>query len=325
MPLFIMLIIISGGCYPSILFISSGMFGLGMFQSGLTKRELDKLSKIKIKATIICENGPQILIQIIYAWAIFNVNGDWNPSPAVVFAFVGSSLSVLMAVASYYAVKNIHQDSNVMDYYLRFENMKKREMSIDDKNNIVQRKGRKRELTKSIVKTLSISEEAMQIGYVWINNNGLEMHISHFVSKAELAKHRKKGKGFISEITPVQYLLKLYASNEVKENMNRIFRRHFNIGDPDFIVQFVMDNMVTSGLDGDDDENRTAGPYGTRSVPTPQHQLVEMQEMMRTMQKMMDARTNDDRNVDVELALDDTVDVMSGNDVVAMVNTIKTQ
>eukprot|EP01083_Nonionella_stella_P209257 758723_1 len=191
-----------------------------------------------------------------------------------------------MAVASYYAVKNIHQDSNVMDYYLRFENMKKREMSIDDKNNIVQRKGRKRELTKSIVKTLSISEEAMQIGYVWINNNGLEMRISHFVSKAELAKHTKKGRGFISEITPIQYLRKLYGSSKVKENMNQIFRKHFDIADPDFIVELVMDNMETV----------TDTPGDTRLSLSDDDQVVEMQEMMRTIQKLMQQpnNTNDD-------------------------------
>eukprot|EP01083_Nonionella_stella_P148291 469129_1 len=233
--LLIGLIVISGGCYNALLVVSCGMFGLNKFSSGLTQHELNALTKIKIRSTIWFENAPQIVIQIVYTIAR---GGDIND--AVVFAFIGSMLSVVMTLASYYAQKNVNKDANVMSYYLRFDTGVGK-LSSDQVKKIENTKGRTKELTAAMVKALNISEENIQIGYVWISNNGLEMSVSHFLTKAELAKHTRNIQGFKTQITPEEYIHKLYAQKKVKHDMDQVFRAHFGISDTDFGVTFVVD------------------------------------------------------------------------------------
>ena len=52
---FVMMVVLSGGCYPALAVISSRIFGMQLFSCGLTQFELKKLSKIKVFATVILE------------------------------------------------------------------------------------------------------------------------------------------------------------------------------------------------------------------------------------------------------------------------------
>ena len=54
--------------YSALAAVSSNIFGLQMFNSGLTRYELKALSKIKVFGTIILENLPQLGCQVLYAY-----------------------------------------------------------------------------------------------------------------------------------------------------------------------------------------------------------------------------------------------------------------
>ena len=50
--LFLLLTMLSGGTYPSLIVVSSRLFGLDIFYTGLNRYELKKLTKIKLISTI---------------------------------------------------------------------------------------------------------------------------------------------------------------------------------------------------------------------------------------------------------------------------------
>eukprot|EP01084_Bolivina_argentea_P000819 1506_1 len=58
--LFITLVVFSGGCYPSLALISSHVFGMDIFDCGLSSFELTDLFKIRILTTVLSENVPQL-------------------------------------------------------------------------------------------------------------------------------------------------------------------------------------------------------------------------------------------------------------------------
>ena len=51
--LFVMFVVLTGGCYPALALVSSGIFGLDKFTSGMTQYELKKLSKLKVISTVM--------------------------------------------------------------------------------------------------------------------------------------------------------------------------------------------------------------------------------------------------------------------------------
>ena len=64
---FCLLVVFTGGCYAALALVSSNAFGLKLLSCGLTQFELKRLTKIKIFGTIIIENIPQLIIQLLYA------------------------------------------------------------------------------------------------------------------------------------------------------------------------------------------------------------------------------------------------------------------
>ena len=46
--------------------VSSNIFGVRILSSGLTQFELRKLSNIKVFGTVVLENVPQLMLQLLY-------------------------------------------------------------------------------------------------------------------------------------------------------------------------------------------------------------------------------------------------------------------
>ena len=63
---FVMSVIVSGSVYPSLLLVSSRIFGLQYFNSGLTDYELRNLTGLKLYGNVFLENVPQLICQILY-------------------------------------------------------------------------------------------------------------------------------------------------------------------------------------------------------------------------------------------------------------------
>eukprot|EP01083_Nonionella_stella_P077359 211194_1 len=94
--------------------VSSRMFGLDIFNSGLTKNDLNKLTMIKIKSTICFENIPQLIVQIVYSVQIEDI------TTPTFLAFFGSVLSIILSTSSYYAQSLHRKDADIESYYVLF-------------------------------------------------------------------------------------------------------------------------------------------------------------------------------------------------------------
>ena len=64
--IFIILCVCCAGTYPVLGLTSSRIFGLELLNAGLLSSDLEELSKIKIKSTILMENLPQLGIQLYW-------------------------------------------------------------------------------------------------------------------------------------------------------------------------------------------------------------------------------------------------------------------
>ena len=93
---FVVFVVVTGGCYPALALISSNVFGHDMFSSGLTQFELRSFSRIKVVNTVFLENVPQLCVQMLYVYAVGSV------TDSVAAAFVASLLSAMGAVLSYF-------------------------------------------------------------------------------------------------------------------------------------------------------------------------------------------------------------------------------
>eukprot|EP01083_Nonionella_stella_P078463 214754_1 len=280
MALFITLIVCSAGCYPALVLVSSRIFGLDAFNSGLTKHELNRLSKIKIRSTITMENGPQLIISVIYA---YHTIGDTGISDATVLSFVASLLSVILAVSSFYANKLGRKDAEIRMYDLKFYNQDGDPLTQIEKESIKKKKGRKHALEKKLAELFGSSHENIEIGSVTVANSGVIMFVSHHVPKKDLEKHnaaynlrynKTKKTRMRMVIGATQYLQHLYKKHT--DQLNQVFSMHFfEMIDEKFTVEFVMDEQRDNDLCsiGNSEEsfglmamNRTETIYGAQTV-----------------------------------------------------------
>ena len=223
MAVFIFFIIMSGGCYPSLQLVSSRIFNLDLFNSGLTQSELKQLLQIKIKSTIYMEDIPQLIIQILYA--VLTTKTASNLSLAVFLAFVGSILSILMAVASYIANKENDKNDEYVSYMIRFINRNSTKLSEQEKVDIMQKKERKERLQKSMGAAFGTSHENIECGYSKIINNGLEMHVIHFIPCSEKQQFLNTNNLKHLSCTGKEYIMAKYK--EINTDINDVFTEHF--------------------------------------------------------------------------------------------------
>merc|ERR1719283_777346 len=93
--IFTLLVVVTGGCHPALEMVSSNVFGLSSFSSGLTRFDLKQLASIKVLNSVVLENIPQLIVQIVYAVAIGEITDN------VAFAFFASMLSVIATLLSF--------------------------------------------------------------------------------------------------------------------------------------------------------------------------------------------------------------------------------
>eukprot|EP01084_Bolivina_argentea_P041222 76060_1 len=158
----------------------------------------------------------------------------------VFMSFIASLLSIIMAIATYFADKHSRQNAIFVSYPVEFCNGNISILSLEHKNNIVKRKGRKGELEKSIANSLKMSHENIEIGYVTIINNGLQMQISHCLSfKHLMVSVNTDTKSAEFQMIIMDYIYELYQSHT--SVIGDTFRSHFQINNRDFTVKCIKD------------------------------------------------------------------------------------
>eukprot|EP01083_Nonionella_stella_P274695 932580_1 len=211
--LFLLLVVFSAGCHPSLILVSSRVFSLDAFSCGLTTFELSKLETIKLFCTILCEDIPQLIIQIAYSVIISSL------TQATVLALTGTLLSIIGTIVIY--CKNhkgcsIMHDQQIVQYYIGFKR-EDAKLSAGQKQSINEYKCSTKALQKAISEALRTRVNNIEIGHISCSNWDVEVYISHCLSKGEVSEKRK----YLKEIATVY------------EKEVDIFYHHFHISKQD--------------------------------------------------------------------------------------------
>ncbi len=99
-----MLSLLSGSCFAAIEFVNSYLFGLKIFSMGLSENEMRKFNQKRLFNVILCENVPQIIIQIIYST-------QTEFGTVVFIALVSSLISVLIAWLNWLTQRKLMNDN----------------------------------------------------------------------------------------------------------------------------------------------------------------------------------------------------------------------
>eukprot|EP01084_Bolivina_argentea_P174956 303014_1 len=172
---FIMTMLLSGSTYISVSLLSSGLFGFELFCSGLTKYELDKLSKLKVFGAVITENIPQLGVQIIYAIYKADV-----PSNIFIMSCISSLLSIISVVLSYFMQRR-SVNYIVVEYELEMSKINEYNLTKSEKQQILQTKECKKALRVSLCAALNIDQHSIEFGKVTMLNNGVSVRVIHYV------------------------------------------------------------------------------------------------------------------------------------------------
>ena len=248
---FVFFVVLTGGCYPALLLVSSNVFGMNIFSSGLTQYELKNMAQIRLFATIFLENIPQIALQLLYSAAIQQL------SNAVIFAFIASLLSVLTTVLGY-CIDRHDENTKVFEYYLvtalncnqrsifpatnvegnkgeitsmSASSVADNQITERERINLLKNKGRRKQLSMDISELFGIPQKNIQIGNSTITKYGLITYIVHLVPRSDLKqmaleKHQKR-------VSVKEYIDGLYVS--LPKEINVVFRKHFDLNE-DFDV-----------------------------------------------------------------------------------------
>ena len=229
---YVIFVVLSGGAYPALAIVSSNIFGLAIFNSGLTKYEMKRLSKIKIFGTIILENLPQLACQILYAYVLGGI------TPTTQLAFIASILSMTSSTLSYFVEQNA-ADTIAVQYYLCFQcahtertgafstnktsivspydgdkkggsedfeaitndnTNHKLGLTQDEKNMIWSKKGLKSKLSTAIGEVFGISSQNIEIGYTQITKYGIITHFVHYVYESDLEEQKLDAPSFTEQL-----------------------------------------------------------------------------------------------------------------------------
>lgn len=101
------LVIITGSTYTAVDITASKLFGLAIFNNGLTSMDLIHFQDLKVVNSVVLENIPQLIVQIVFL-ALYGV----GQSSVVLYALVSSGLSITTVVIGYLLMKKFSDMSS---------------------------------------------------------------------------------------------------------------------------------------------------------------------------------------------------------------------
>eukprot|EP01084_Bolivina_argentea_P305583 527913_1 len=310
------IVVLTGGAYPALSVVSSNIFGHKLFSAGLTKLEINKLSKIKMWSTVVFENVPQLSMQILYAFAIRDT------TTALLIAFVASALSILASIISYCIDRT--QDGMVTEQYDLIISCKDKNKSdnIDQKSDdydvdelkvkLRDNKGRTEALRKQMAMVFGVEAESIQIGSSTLlkNNkmNGLKMHFVHSIPSNDLGKiqlfNATQNDGNYYEfgndsdkmgIPAKMFINALYRA--LNEDIIEIFRNHlFGTGDVYDVEVQLLENELKQRMDDSEEIKLIETKFGKLKtnilMKTESKQNVEQRNRRQTVLKQTSVIVN---------------------------------
>ena len=180
-PLFVFLSIFCSGTFPVLKLVSSNIFGLSIFESGLLSAELRELSKIKIRCTIMLENVPQIIVQGIWIY----INGLQDET---LLALTASSLSIVATLLIFWGERQLDAHYVVSTYFIALRThgiiLKDERAAMDNKKKL------RNALKKKLAAVLGSRDKEIQIGCVTQRDCGLVIHVQQLVFSKQLDLYR---------------------------------------------------------------------------------------------------------------------------------------
>ena len=264
----------TGGSYNALALVSSNVFGLKILSSGLTQFELKQLSNIKVFGTIVLENVPQLMLQLLYA-------SERGIGPAVGIAFFASILSVIATLLSYLIDRNGNEVKPVQ-YYLTIQcqrvtakqdinkdvddlvdgpltirsHVSHRDITLGEKLaslespassntnqltenetlNIMNNKGRTEFLGESLAALFETQPKNIEVGSTLCHKTGATIHIVHMVYQTELDIMQQELDEDGITINPYFYAQQLFIS--LQKEITELLLTHFKLNNNDFAVLY---------------------------------------------------------------------------------------
>ena len=178
--LFTSAVVLSGGSYPALQFVSSNAFGLNKLSSGLTKYELRQMASIKIYSSVLLENCPQLIFQILYAYTT-SIQEGGEVTNTVKFAFLASLLSVIASGLTYFINRDDEGvEMEAVQYHLAMEcnqlpnvvqsgpgaEMYSTEIGVEQRAKVQRYRGLRQKLSRSLTRFWNSSVYKLYISMV---------------------------------------------------------------------------------------------------------------------------------------------------------------
>ena len=242
---FVVLSMFCSGTFPVLNLVSSSIFGLNFFSSGLLSSELRELSKIKIHTTIYFENVPQILIQIIY------LQSGTDDLSVTILALTASLLSVASTLIIYFGEKNIANQYTVAKYFLRFATSSGTAMSPQAKAKMDSKKKKKKALMEQLRGIVGCAaNKQIEIGSIMVKDNGVVVHIQHLVTANTMEQFKKEVDRV--NITMNDYMESLYGKKKKIKKVFDAMWTHFELDGVESKSEWAVRYQLE--LDDGDDE-----------------------------------------------------------------------
>ena len=180
--LFIALTVLSGSSFAAIETVNCNLFGLDRFNAALSDQEIKQLTRLKITTTILAENLPQLCFQIVYIVYL----GSILEQP-VLFACIGSILSILLTCSAYYMDKQ-DAESVYTQYYLEYTTT---HIASQDQTKFRQKYRKTKLLNQQMNLTLDLAPKNIQIQPIIIIKNGIIMRITQNIKNDDLHEMTK--------------------------------------------------------------------------------------------------------------------------------------
>merc|ERR1719206_1160882 len=168
---------------------------------------------MKILNSVVLENIPQLIIQIIYAFAIGTVTDN------VAFAFIASMLSVISTLLSFTIDRRGVGDETVVpiQYQLSLQCTRDptnagNELTRAEKMNILTHRGRRLALARQLSTLWETHPKCVEIGSTVLGKRGARIHVVHFVASED-----------------AQSIELCYANHEMQRRVSQILTKHFRL------------------------------------------------------------------------------------------------
>merc|ERR1712228_257905 len=217
--IFVFLVVMTGGVYPALCLVSSNIFGLGMFSSGITRFELRKMQSIKVFGTVVLENLPQLIFQCLFVAAIGGL------TDSLTFAFFTSVLSIISSILRL-TIDRSNNGMQSVQYYVFTEQSQGNDLTSEQKKRILAQKGKRRYLAISIARIFGIRINDIEVGTSTLTQNGLFTHIFQSIDALTLPSHELISNKLMDK----------------RDEITALFKRHFGFSNVnEFDCEFYLD------------------------------------------------------------------------------------